>query len=132
MMISDYLFRLWLMDGCTFNQHNVAMSNSFVNILPANPTRLTLILSSTANGNQGFAFGDSAPTLAQGSFVQAAGQQALVLSFDELGQLIRLPLWGQQGGTPNNITVTEITANPARWALAMRVINEQLSKYNSP
>lgn len=129
---SDFMFRLWLMDKCQFQIPSFTLGTTFAQLMPADPMRAAIIFGCNSNASVFFSFSDAMPTSGQGLISYATGQQPLVLTFDQIGLPMRLPVWGKASTTSTNVVLLTSSFDPHRYQQALRYMNDHLSQYGSP
>lgn len=132
MLASDFMLRLWLMDMTQFSTTSVALQTTYQQVLPADPMRAALLLGGNTTQSTWYAFLDQQPTYAQGPIAYATGQQPLIITFDQMGSVMRLPLWGKAAVNGSNGVVISVSFDPIRYQQAMRWFNAHISQYGSP
>lgn len=128
-MVSDILIKLWLMGDAQFNNVPLIVGTGWQAALPANPQRYALLLGSNTAGTVNWAWSDSANISPQGNVAFQTGQQPLVVTFDELGLAMQLPLWVKAGVASTSVNVLEVTWSNTRYHMAMRWVDEYFSQY---
>ncbi len=125
-MATDYapidflLLRTWTRDKAQINSVRLTVGVTQVSFLPYNPNRFALILTSNLNASAWWTVG--AAPLTNGNVTIPAGSGAIVLTEDDIGDMIGQPVWCiiNTGSVPQ--TATEVCYLPERKAILDRYI----------
>lgn len=120
------LIELWLKTEIGFSDIDFTATSSLQQALPANPMRFCILAGNTQAVILNGGFGTTPPT--NPVFMFGTGTPGLLMSRDVIGDLITQPLWLKSSGTSIFTTIHELSYNPRRFALAMRMIDEYLSR----
>lgn len=124
--MSDIMMRYFQEGGrvtvTTFTNSGIAPGQ----VLPANRLRYALILPASTATRVIWHLGESWPNNTIG-WISTVTSGSTVMTEDEIGELIRLPLWVWVDSSVT-MEVHEASYDPTRYAQMMRYVNEQLSK----
>jgi hypothetical protein len=130
--IPDYFVKMWMMDGATVNLYQLSALTGYSQIAPANPMRAAVILGSNSTIAVNWAFAENVTAVLQGLAAYAGGQQPLVLCYDQVGPLLRFPIWVKATTGGSNVQLSEISFSPEKYARMRRMVHEWLSQSPTP
>jgi hypothetical protein len=89
------------------------LSTTYDQVLPANPTRVGLLVSNPTSDALMLWLSDSQPGGNAGIYLSATGSPLIPLTYHDLGRVIQRPVWMRStAGTPT-VLVTEFTTQQA-------------------
>jgi hypothetical protein len=127
-VIPDYFVKMWMLDGATVTLYSFSAQTAFNQVAPANPMRAAVVLGSNATIVVNWAFSEGPPVAVQGLCGYTGGQQPLVLGYDQVGPLLRFPIWVKATTASSSVQLTEVSFNPEKFARMRRYIHEWLSQ----
>jgi hypothetical protein len=128
----DYFMQMWMKEECQINDLVATVNNTVSQVLPANPMRFAVLLPGTPNATNSYVFSEVPVASGPLPIKIASNSQILVVTFDQVGSYVRLPIWAWNSAGSYPLEFIEMSYRPEKYGIYRRYMDEFVPKLLSP